>query len=229
MLIRALSRAEVREVDRRAIDDFGMSGLVLMENAGRGCVDTLCELGCRGPVAVVCGKGNNAGDGFVIARHLDVRGIKVRAILLSPANGLRGDAAANHSVLVRCGVPIVDLSRQFDPGRFDAELRGAEWIVDALLGTGAAGAPRAPMDAAIRQMNVSSAKWLAVDLPSGLDCDTGEPAEPTFRADHTCTFVAAKLGFANPKAVAYLGQVHILDIGAPQRLIEEIAAAAKRA
>jgi NAD(P)H-hydrate epimerase len=228
MLVRPLSRAEVQEVDRRAIEDFGMSGLVLMENAGRGCVDTLCELGCHGPVVVVCGNGNNAGDGFVIARHLDLREVRVKTILLRPADRLRGDAAANYSILSRGRVPIVDLSRQFDPGAFDAELRGAEWIVDALLGTGGAGAPRPPMDAAIRRMNASSAKCLAVDLPSGLDCDTGEPAEPTIRADHTCTFVAAKTGFTNPKAVAHLGQVHIIDIGAPGRLIADIAAATKK-
>jgi NAD(P)H-hydrate epimerase len=225
MLVRALSRAEVREVDRRAIDDYGLSGLVLMENAGRGCVDTLCELGCRGPVTIVCGKGNNAGDGFVIARHLDLRGIAVRVVLLCSADELRGDAAANYAVVARSGIPLVDLSRPFDEAALNAALSNAEWLVDALLGTGAAGAPRPPLDAAIRQMNEARAKRLAVDLPSGLDGDSGEPAEPTFRADHTCTFVAAKIGFANPRAVPYLGQVHILDIGAPRRLLDEIAAA----
>src|SRR5205807_1588755 len=80
-----LSRAEVREIDRRAIEEYGMSGLVLMENAGRGCVEVLLSLGCRGPVTIVCGKGNNAGDGFVIARHLDLAGVNVKVILLSPA------------------------------------------------------------------------------------------------------------------------------------------------
>ena len=81
--MRALSRAEVREVDRRAIEHYGMSGLVLMENAGRGCVDVLMSIGCRGPVAVVCGKGNNAGDGFVIARHLEIRGVAVNVLLFA--------------------------------------------------------------------------------------------------------------------------------------------------
>ena len=90
-------RIEVREVDRRAIEEYGMSGLVLMENAGRGCVDTLCRLGCRGPVAVVCGKGNNAGDGFVIARHLDLRPVPVKIVLLGSPDDLRGDAAANYA------------------------------------------------------------------------------------------------------------------------------------
>src|SRR5213596_202481 len=96
---RLLSRAEVRDIDRRAIDEYGMSGLVLMENAGRGCADVLCQIGCRGPVAVVCGKGNNAGDGFVIARHLDLRGVPVKVVLLGPPAELRGDAAANYAIL----------------------------------------------------------------------------------------------------------------------------------
>jgi len=220
-----LSRLQVREVDRRAIEEYGMSGLVLMENAGRGCVDTLMGLGCRGPVGVVCGKGNNAGDGFVIARHLDLRRVPVKAVLLGSPADLRGDAAANYSVLAHCAIPIVDLSGQFDAAAFLELMNGMEWIVDALLGTGATGAPRWPMDEAIRIANGATARRLAVDLPSGLDCDSGEAAEPTFRADHTCTFVAAKIGFASPKAAEFLGQVHVLDIGAPRRLIEEIGSA----
>src|SRR5437868_14789525 len=103
---RPFSRAEVREVDRRAIEEFGMSGLVLMENAGRGCADVLCQIGCRGPVVVVCGKGNNAGDGFVIARHLDLRGVPVRVVLLGAPAELRDDAAANYAILSRCGLAI---------------------------------------------------------------------------------------------------------------------------
>jgi NAD(P)H-hydrate epimerase len=223
MPLRPLSRAEVREVDRRAIEEFGMSGLVLMENAGRGCASVMCVLGCRGPVAVVCGRGNNAGDGFVIARHLDIRGIALQVILLGPPDELRGDAAANHAILAKSNVPILDLSQQFEADQFMAELGRAEWIVDALLGTGATGAPRPPLDNAIRLMNEAQAKRLAVDLPSGLDCDTGIPAEPTFRADHTCTFVATKIGFSNPAAKQYLGQVHVLDIGAPRLLLEAIS------
>lgn len=220
--MRHLTRAEVREVDRRAIEEFGMSGLVLMENAGRGCVDVLCELECRGPVVVVCGKGNNAGDGFVMARHLDLRGIGVKVVLLSGSEELRGDAAANLQIVSRCGIPIVDLSKGFRPDVLMRELDGAEWIVDAILGTGASGAPRPPVDEAIRVMNGARAKRLAVDLPSGLDCDTGEAAEATFLADHTCTFVAAKAGFGNPAAARFLGQVHVLDIGAPRALVEAV-------
>jgi len=218
----ALSRNEVRSLDRQAIDEYGMSGLVLMENAGRGCVDILFQLGCRGPVVVVCGKGNNAGDGFVVARHMDLRGIPVKVLLLGSPAELHGDAAANYGVAVKAHLPLVDLSGSWDGARFEAELAGAEWIVDALLGTGATGAPRPPWDEAIRRQNAASARKLTIDLPSGLDCDTGAPADPTFRADHTCTFVARKLGFDNPAAAEYLGTVHVLDIGAPRKLLDEV-------
>jgi NAD(P)H-hydrate epimerase len=225
MTIRPLSRAEVREVDRRAIEQYGVSGLVLMENAGRGCVETLCVLGCRGPVLIVCGKGNNAGDGFVIARHLNLRGVAVRIILLGSPDDLRDDAAANFAIVQRSGLPIVDLSHRFEIADFDRQLEGAEWIVDALLGTGATGTPREPMATAIRHMNAAGARRLAIDLPSGLDCDTGEPSESTFRADHTCSFVAPKAGFSNSKAAGYVGRVHVIDIGAPRKLLDEIAGA----
>jgi NAD(P)H-hydrate epimerase len=223
MNIPPLTRAAVREVDRRAIEEYGVSGLVLMENAGRGCVEVLTSLGCRRPVIIVCGKGNNAGDGFVIARHLDIRQIPTTLVLLGSPEELRGDAVANYQIVSRSQLPLIDMSQQFDGERFAAELSKAEWIVDALLGTGATGSPRAPFDEAIRLMNAARGKRLAIDLPSGLDCDSGIPSEDTFRADHTCTFVASKIGFANAAAKPYLGTIHVVDIGAPRKLLEEIA------
>ena len=207
-----LTRQQVREVDRRAIEDYGMSGLVLMENAGRGCTDKICELGIDGPVVICCGRGNNGGDGFVIARHLELRGCEVRVLLFCDPTSVGGDAAANLSILRHCDVTISVFDRVEHP-QLDSLLHGAAWIVDALLGTGARGEPRPPIDALIGLLNSCPAKRLAVDVPSGLDCDTGQPARSTFRADHTCTFVAAKSGFEADEARPYLGQVHVLDIG----------------
>jgi NAD(P)H-hydrate epimerase len=163
----------------------------------------------------------------VIARHLDLRGVSVRVLLLGSPAELQGDAAANYSVLSRCRLPTHDFSQSFDPQAFAAQLAGAEWIVDALLGTGASGPPREPLASAIREMNRAPGRKLAVDLPSGLDCDTGQPADPTFRADHTCTFVASKIGFAAATARAVLGQVHVVDIGAPRVLLEQLRIGAK--
>ena len=222
-----LTRAQVREVDRRAIEQYGISGLVLMENAGRGCADKLCQLGVSGPVVICCGRGNNAGDGFVIARHLDLRGREVRVLLFCDPSDLRGDAAANFSILAKCDVPVNVVSA-WEETSWESELADAQWIVDALLGTGSRGHPRPPLDRVIQHLNQQQALRLAVDLPSGLDCDTGEPAPATFRADHTCTFVAPKIGFSSPSAAEFLGRVHVLDIGAPRKLIDEVHAAAGR-
>ena len=116
-------------------------------------------------------------------------------------------------------MPIVEIE---SPNELDSHGRGADWIVDAMLGTGARGEPRPPIDAAIDWMNAQPARKLAVDVPSGLDCDTGEPAVHTIRADHTCTFAAMKIGFTQPAAKPFTGTVHVCDIGVPPRLIEEL-------
>lgn len=221
-----LTRDQCREVDRRAIEEFGMSGLVLMENAGRGSADVLCELGIRGRVVILCGKGNNGGDGFVIARHLEIRGIGTCVLLLTRVDELSGDAAANCRILDHTGVPIHELD---DACAGDVALwltqhgSGADWLVDAMLGTGVTGAPRSPVDAAVAWLNEQSARKLAVDVPSGLDCDTGEAAGDAVRADMTCTFVAQKVGYANPRAKEYTGDIRVLDIGAPRCLVQDVS------
>jgi NAD(P)H-hydrate epimerase len=222
--LRPLSRQEVRSVDTRAVEEFGMNSLVLMENAGRGVADVLCRLGIDGTVVICCGKGNNGGDGFVIARHLENRGHNVRVCLLHPPDELSGDAAANVHILERAGTDLRTMPQPFDPAWLDEQLEDADWIIDALLGTGARGAPRPPMAKVIQQLNRHKAKKLAIDLPSGLDCDTGEVASATFRADHTCTFVAAKKGFETTQAAAALGTLHVIDIGVPKKLLADFEA-----
>ena len=236
----ALNRQQSREVDRIAIEHYGIPGIVLMENAGRGCVDVLEQLGIDGPVVILCGKGNNAGDGFVIARHLAVRGHDCRVLLLCPPAELRGDAATNFAILQKFGVDTIDTTtnasiqragllgtRRGESSSTPATLEqllsdhaaNAAWLVDALLGTGAVGDPRPPFDAAIDWFNAQPAKKLAVDVPSGLDCDTGQPSSHTIRADHTCTFAAMKTGYLQPSAQPFTGAVHVCDIGIPPHLL----------
>lgn len=223
--MRYLTRQQSRDVDRRAIEEFGMSSLVLMENAGRGCADLLCRLGISGKVVICCGRGNNAGDGLVIARHLDLRGKEVLVLLWGEPDKLSGDAAANYAILAKSGVAMIELAGADQTTELANYVGGADWIVDALLGTGAQGPPRHPLDHAIDFLNLCDAHKLAVDAPSGLDSDTGEASPTTFRADHTATFVAPKVGFLNASARSYLGLVHVLDIGAPRKLVEEVLAA----
>ena len=139
-----LSREQSRLIDRIAIDEFGIPGVVLMENAGRGVVDVLLEVDpSLESVAVLCGKGNNAGDGFVMARHLAIRGASARVLLLGSPKDLTGDAQINYDILAHSGADVRDLSFfADDPAalteQLDAHSRGAKWLVDALLGTGAA-------------------------------------------------------------------------------------------
>ncbi|WP_442484065.1 NAD(P)H-hydrate epimerase [Aeoliella sp. SH292] len=222
----ALTRQQSREVDRIAINQYGMSGLVLMENAGRGCVDLLERRGIAGPVAILCGKGNNGGDGFVIARHLEIRGYEARVILVPRPEELTGDAAANFQILRKSGSMIIPLADEGGsaalPDALDHACQGCDWLVDCLLGTGATDDPRPPYDSIIEWMNAEPAKRLAIDVPSGLDCDTGIASATTVRANVTATFVTTKVGYANPSAQAYLGEVEVIDIGIPRKLLEEI-------
>ncbi|WP_439629834.1 NAD(P)H-hydrate epimerase [Gemmata sp.] len=222
-----LTRAAVRELDRRAIDGFGVPGVVLMENAGRGCADLLARLNPeRRPTVILCGPGNNGGDGFVIARHLDNRGWPVSVHVLARHNRTAGDADVNFDILYTSGIHFT----QYRPDYFDQPHRDlfvrqafAEpgWVVDALFGTGLSRPLAAPFDWLVGAVNDSGFPVLAIDIPSGLDCDTGEPLGPTVRATHTATFVAPKRGFLNPAAADWTGQVHVIDIGAPRVLIDE--------
>jgi len=217
-----LTRNQVREVDRLAVEQYGMSSLVLMENAGRSAVDKLLELGLSGTVVICCGKGNNGGDGFVMARHLSLRQVDVKLLLWCDPAGLRDDAAANYHICQRTGLPIEIYGSDSDTTEIAQQLATADVVVDALLGTGSQGQVRPPLDEAIRMMNASPAVKVAIDIPSGLDCDTGKAAEVTFQADRTLTFIAPKPGFFRMEAKPYVGEVHVMDIGAPRELIDSV-------
>jgi NAD(P)H-hydrate epimerase len=222
--LRSLSRAEVRDIDRRAVDELGMPGIILMENAGRGAAELLVQLGIDGRVVVCVGRGNNGGDGFVIARHLENRGFDVRVLLFADSQTLQGDAATNFHILHAAGTPILEFHAATKPDTWVPELHSAAWIVDALLGTGMQGTVREPTATVIQRINDVGLPVLAVDLPSGLDCDTGQPLGVCVRAAHTATFVARKLGFDAPGAAPFTGEVHVIDIGAPRVLLNQFAA-----
>ncbi|MHB1947479.1 MAG: NAD(P)H-hydrate epimerase [Gammaproteobacteria bacterium] len=213
-----LSRDEARELDRRAIQELGIPGVVLMENAGRNIADYLLSLKPTGPVVICCGKGNNAGDGFVIARYLDIHDIPVRIILLGQSEEFKGDAQINYQILTKSGIPTRICH---DSQCLEEELVNADWIVDAIFGTGLSGEIRSPYYQMIQVINIQTAKILSIDIPSGLDCDTGKPFGIAIKAQHTATIVALKKGFNNPEAQPYLGKVTIVDIGIPKILLNQ--------
>jgi NAD(P)H-hydrate epimerase len=219
-----LSREQVRAIDRRAIEEFGVPGVVLMENAGRGAAELLRSLGVHGRVVICCGKGNNGGDGLVIARHLDNAHVPVRILLFALPEQLTGETLVNYRIVAQAGLPLeVHVGSLATADDLVLELTTAEWVVDALFGTGLTGPLRSPYAEVVAAINASSARVLAVDIPSGLDCDTGQPLGPSVRAHHTVTFVALKKGFAAPSAREWTGQVHVVDIGAPRSAYETAA------
>jgi NAD(P)H-hydrate epimerase len=216
-----LTRDQIRSLDEVAIRDFGVPGIVLMENAGRGAADVLTSLGIDGQVVVWCGKGNNGGDGFVLARHLAIRGVKVLVRLFGQPEELHGDAAIAWRMLTACdhvarvaeplALPLFELQQ---------ELRKADWVVDGLFGTGFQGPVRPPWDQVIGLMNNSAKRILALDLPSGLDADTGQPGGLAVRATATVTFAAFKPGLLAEEARPYVGALHFAGIGVdPDRVI----------
>ena len=230
----SLTRAEVREVDRLARVELGIPGVVLMENAGLGATHYVLELlaGGPGPVAIFCGGGNNAGDGYVVGRHLANRGIDVRFYNTHPADALSGNAAINRSIVDRMGIPQAPIGTPVELGSVHPELHQAVVLVDALLGTGFQGSVRPQLAAVIQALTAvratTGARTVALDLPSGLDCDHGEPSNATVQADLTVTFIARKRGFDQPRSLGWTGQVVVMPVGAPEWLVQRVLAAPRR-
>lgn len=217
-----LTRAQSRDIDRVAMEDFKVPGVVLMENAGRGAAGLLLPRIRSGPVLILAGGGNNGGDGFVIARHLENRGVAVHVALLKPINAYRGDAAINLEILRRSGTECVPLSLPDEIDILLSRIHAAEWVVDAMLGTGTRGGPQDPYLTAIQALNSANQPVLAVDIPSGFDCDEGPIPDATVRASLTATLVAPKTGMHHPDAEKYLGEVYTIDIGMPRKVLSRI-------
>jgi len=216
---RVMSREEVRRVDAWAIEEVGVPGVVLMENAGRSCAELAMRklAGAADPkVCVFCGAGNNGGDGYVIARHLLNAGVQTRVVLCGDPAKVRGDARTNLDILERLGhrVERLDPNDEGAVARIQTSGHDANLIVDALFGTGLRGELKTEYRAIIDAINALNRPVLAVDIPSGLDCDTGDPLGTAIRAAYTVTFVAVKKGFlVSGDADRYVGELHVASIG----------------
>jgi ADP-dependent NAD(P)H-hydrate dehydratase / NAD(P)H-hydrate epimerase len=195
----------MRAVDRWAIEEMGVPSLELMESAGRAVAEAVAEVAAGGPVRVVCGKGNNAGDGLVAARRLAGMGFEVEALLLWPVAELSGDAAAN---LERVGGEHVE-------GDLAPRLAGSGAVVDAVFGTGFAGEPREPARSAIEAIGSCGAPVVACDVASGVDASTGEVGGVAVEADLTVSFHAAKLGHRIAPGKWQTGELRVAPIGIP--------------
>jgi NAD(P)H-hydrate epimerase len=208
-----LTRAQAREMDRIAMEELHIPGIVLMENAARGIAQVALQRLERrpGPVAVVCGPGNNGGDGLAAARHLANAEKDVRIHLVVAAEAYReGSDPAIHLAVARAmGLALRD----------DLELDGAALILDGIFGTGLRREVRPPFGAAIEAINAAGGAVLAIDLPSGLDADTGAILGAAVRADVTATMGAKKVGFALGEGPGLVGEVEVIDLGIPPTVV----------
>jgi NAD(P)H-hydrate epimerase len=215
-----LTVAQVREIDRRAIERYGIPGVVLMENAARAATEVawdMLEHKPGGTVLILCGGGNNGGDGLAIARHLHNRGVHVQIGLFFDPAGFQGDAQVNWEIVQRMRLPWAMAT----PAMV-INTRNERLIIDAIFGTGLNQNPRDPFPALKAAIEQKKVPVLSIDVPSGLDSDTGKPWSDCIRATRTITFVAGKVGFTNTEAKPFLGEVTIGDIGCPKELIEEV-------
>ncbi len=220
---RTLSVEQARGVDRSAIGDYGMHSLVLMENAALACVQWLREtFELPQPTTILCGRGNNGGDGLVIARQLTNQGWPCSVIQHGPVSELSPDALANFKILtVRHGL-AVQVVEEALTAEAKERIRNSTVIIDALLGTGARGAPRPPLDDWIERANRCTAFRVAIDVPTGVDAETAVVAGNAFCADATLTFVARKPAMDHPDAERLFGRIEVLPIGIPSQMMLEL-------
>ncbi|MCA9011837.1 MAG: NAD(P)H-hydrate epimerase [Planctomycetaceae bacterium] len=210
-----LATALIRQIDAAAVQELGISSLILMENAARGACEVLESCNPQGRIIILCGPGNNGGDGLAMARLLAANGSECEVHLVRSEKTLTSDADSNLRILRNCGIGV----QTSDSGAVQTVIAGltaADWVVDAMLGTGTHGNLRAPYDEIAEAVNRSSARVMSVDVPSGLNADTGEPCGVAVRADITVTFVAKKSGFQFEHAARWLGRVDVCHIGIPQ-------------
>jgi len=213
-------RAGARAVDRAATSEYGIPSMVLMEDAARGLADAAMEMlasaaNPTGEVVIICGAGNNGGDGYALARHLHNRGVAVRLIAMGdpPSDS---DAGINRTICARMRLPIDRIEVLRDP----EIVSGCGLIVDAIFGTGLDRPVTGDAANVIEWINTSHRPVLAADIPSGLDCDTGEVLGIAVRATRTVTLVGLKKGFLPYQSQRWLGEVTVADIGAPRELLE---------
>ncbi len=216
--MRAIVNAQqMAQMDRLAIDSYGVPGAVLMENAGRGAAEIALELfaASDGRIAIFCGPGNNGGDGFVIARHLLNAGLDVHTFLFADPAKVAGDARINFEVLRHMGhqvVPIAELA--------DLPPQKPDLVIDALLGTGVRGALQGLIAAAVEQINTYHVPILAVDLPTGVNADTGAVDGPAVLADVTAVMALKKRGLLFSPGREFAGELVVIDIGMPAEIVE---------
>ncbi len=223
--MRVLNTQQMREADRRTIDEVGIPSIVLMENAGRQAVaamEAAFEDLASTHVGVMCGRGNNGGDGFVVARTLIQRGIETSVFLLGSVADVRGDARTNLEVLGRIGLTVVEISNAQEWELHFSEISRCELVVDAILGTGFHGQLSGLLETVVADINGLGVPIVAIDLPTGLSADTCDVEGEAIEASMTITLAAPKIPLILPPADTYSGDLVIADIGIPLPILDEV-------
>ena len=221
---KSLTRGEMRELDRKAIEEYKIPGIVLMENAGRNVAEGILKMlddPQQAKVAILCGKGNNGGDGFVIARHLHNNGISVDVFLVARVSDILkdGDTGTNLQILLNMKIPVKEILDIQGVNNILKELNDCNILVDALFGTGLSGDVREPFRTLINGVNNLNKPIVSVDIPSGLDCNTGKILGTAIKATKTVTFAVAKKGFYLGDGPSLTGKVLVSNISIPRELI----------
>jgi NAD(P)H-hydrate epimerase len=223
--MRVLNTQQMREADRRTIDEIGIPSIVLMENAGRQAVAAMeaafDDLATR-HVAVLCGRGNNGGDGFVVARTLAQRGVRSTVFLLGAVADVRGDARTNLEVLGHIGLTVVEIATAQDWELHFSEVSECDLVVDAMLGTGFSGTLAGLLETVVADVNGLGVPIVAIDLPTGVSADSHEVAGSAIEASMTVTLAAPKIPLVFPPADSYGGDLVIADIGIPPPVVDEL-------
>jgi len=223
-IMKVATAEQMQELDRKAIEQYRIPGIVLMENAGRGAAETILN-GFRDirrqKIAIIAGKGNNGGDGFVIGRHLLNQGIPVKVFLLADPKTLRGDAETNFQIFLRMKGEVVSISSSMEYQRIKKDLEKFDLLIDGIFGTGLDAEVRGYYREVINHLNTLQKPIVAIDIPSGLDATTGKPLGTAIRASLTITFGVPKVGHLISPGADYVGELKVLDISLPRALVEE--------
>ena len=221
---KSLTREEMRELDRKAIEEYKIPGIILMENAGRNVAEEILKMlddPQQAKVAILCGKGNNGGDGFVVARHLHNHHIKVNVFLIANVSDILkdGDAGTNLQILLNMKIPVKESHGIISVKNILKELNDYDILIDALFGTGLSGYVREPFKTLIDGINSLNKPVVSVDIPSGLDCNSGNILGVAIKATKTVTFAVSKKGFYLSDGPNHTGKVVVTDISIPRELI----------
>lgn len=210
----------IRHADKNAMENMGVPGILLMENAGKNCAEILLHSCSARSVTVLSGPGNNGGDGFVMARHLAIHGIEVVVITSRPFSAYSGEPAINLEIIQRMGITVYQ-SHELSDGRIREIIGSGDICVDALLGTGSSGKPRGECARMISLLS-DRTPIISVDLPSGIDPSDGSVFSPCVKAARTITMLAAKTGLATMPGAMYAGDIEVVDIGIPPEQILQV-------